>query len=271
VISTGARVVGIDLAWSPRNPSGIAVGTVTPAEVEIQTTALAETLDDIVALVSDYSSPGLTVAIDAPTVVPHEDRMRDCERLLHQDASIRTAHCAPYPGTRALLGKYNAGRPRGEELVALLRSRLGVSEVGCPPAFHDGRYAMEVFPAAAMVRLFGLTSPLVYKKKRGRTWDQCRFGLMDYIDRLQGLQNPTFTWPGRPAVTDEIGKRYKGLEDRVDAAFCAYLAALAWLGMADVVGDVGAGYIMLPAVVREPLPADPVMGRHSERMRDRPA
>jgi len=106
------------------------------------------------------------IAIDAPTVVPSENRMRDCERTLHLDEAIRKAHAAPYPGTRALLGKCNGGQPRGEELVQRLKADLGVSEVGCPPPGHSTRYAMEVFPAAAMVRLFGLTGPLVYKMKR---------------------------------------------------------------------------------------------------------
>lgn len=169
--------IGIDLAWSPKNRTGLAAATVTDAEVLILNTTIAKSNGDILDFIRPYASDPLTIAIDAPTIVPHEDRMRDCERLLHRDEGIRRAHAAPYPGTRRLLGKCNGGVPRGEQIVALLNEQLGFEEVGCPPPLHSGRFAMEVFPAAAMVRLFNLTAPLVYKKKRGRTWEQCGEGL----------------------------------------------------------------------------------------------
>ena len=142
---------------------------------------------------------------------------------------------------------YNKGRPRGEELVQRLTMELGFHEVGCPPTRHSGRYVMEVFPAAALVKLFGLTAPLVYKKKRGRSWSQCHAGLTEYIARLSRLADPPVHIPLAMAVQAQTGRAFKDLEDQVDAVLCAYVAALAWLGRARCIGTLDTGYIVLPA------------------------
>jgi predicted RNase H-like nuclease len=247
---TTSTVIGVDLAWSPKNQTGLAVATVSQCCVQVKATTLARSLDDIIAFIANHASSDVTIAIDAPTVVPHHDRMRDCERQLHRDESIRNAHAAPYPGTRNLLGKCNGGRPRGEELVQRLKTELSVSEVGCPPPSHSGRYAMEVFPAAAMVRLFGLTAPVPYKKKRNRTWAECRQGLEHYLEHLRALDEPCLECPPDLRVGLEAGKKFKEIEDRVDAVLCAYVAALAWLGKAQEIGCLESGYIVLPAAAR---------------------
>lgn len=244
-----AHVVGVDLAWSPKNWTGVAGGVVQAGTVTIQETTRCRTLDEIVAFVERHAKVPATIAVDAPAVVPHADRMRDCEVELHRIASLRRAHAVPYPGTRALLGKCNAGRPRGEELVDRLKRELGVEEVGGPPTRHSGRYAIDVFPAAAMVGLFGLRQPLVYKKKRRRSWEECQKGLSEYQERLKTLRDPGVTLPDDLAVDRLTGQRFKDVEDGVDAALCAYIAALAWLGKVRVVGDLAGGYIVLPDAV----------------------
>src|SRR6266508_4032165 len=169
----------------------------------------------------------LTVAIDAPTIVPNTSGMRPSERELQR--RFGAVGAGPYPANRTLLGRVNGGRPRGEELAESLRDRLGALEVGVPPARHDGTYVVEVFPAPAIVALFGLSSSLRYKKKAQRTWDACRAELSRYIALLRSLRSPRLVFPERIAVTDERGTAFKALEDRVDAVLCAYLAGLGWL------------------------------------------
>lgn len=239
-------VLGVDLAWSPKNASGIAAAEVSETTVRIIDARLVSTLDDILTFVRDHGGQSFTVAIDAPTVVPPGNRMRECERLLHLDDTIRRAHAAPFPGTRPRLGRYNGGRPRGEELVQLLVADLAVTDVGCPQAFHDGRHAIEVFPAAALVRLFNLQAPLPYKHKKRRGWDQCRRGLASYIEYLGRLDFPALISPEDFVVADQRGRAFKELEDRVDAVTCAYVAALAWLGRAEMLGDPQRGYFVMP-------------------------
>ena len=243
-----AVAIGIDLAWSSRNASGFAVAAIFEDRIENRELDLLSTNTALVKCVSGYIHSDLptTIAIDAPTVIPHHDKMRECEKLLHRDEHLRKAHACPYPGTRTRLGAYNGGRPRGEELVAELAEQFGVQEVGCPPPSHNGRYAMEVFPAAAMARLFDLEAPLPYKKKKGRSWEQCRKGLTTYIEHLRALRAPALILPDSIEVNGEKGKAFKALEDRVDAALCAYVAALAWLGRTECIGTAEMGYIVLP-------------------------
>jgi predicted RNase H-like nuclease len=186
-----------------------------------------------------HASGPLTVAIDAPTIVPNETGMRPVERLLQRTPEFQRAHAAPYPGNRELLGKHNNGIPRGEELVELLKRVFDFQEGGCPPSHHQQRYAMEVF-------LFGADNVPAFKKKGKRTWEQCRAGLSSYVQRLRGLQEPRLIFSDALRVHSEFGKALKNIEDQVDAVLCAYIAALAWLGKAEAVGDLQTGYIVLP-------------------------
>lgn len=92
-----ATAIGIDLAWSPNNPTGLAVATVTQDEVTVLATATAKTNADIIESVRTYTDGPLTIAIDAPTVVPNKAGMRSVERLLESLPEFPKAHAAPYP------------------------------------------------------------------------------------------------------------------------------------------------------------------------------
>ena len=245
--------IGIDLAWAPKNPTGLAVATITPDDVRVLTTTTAKTNAEILDFIRPHLSDALTIAIDAPTIVPNETGMRPVERGLLRDKTLLKAHATAYPANRTRLGEYNGGIPRGEELIRLLRESFQVLEVGLPPARHDGLYAMEVFPLAAMVRLFSLTEPLPYKAKKGRSPELCRAGLSSVIERLQALTSPALTIPDNLCVNGQVGSKLKGIEDRVDAVVCAYLAALASLGQAECLGDTRTGYIVMPKSKEEAL------------------
>ncbi len=246
-----AWAVGLDLAWSPCNLSGVALARVEPEQVAIEWTGLMRSLDDMVERIAELRHGGgrmpITIAVDAPTIVPNREGARAVERELQRRFGAR--HAGPYPANRRRLGRYNADRPRGEELVALLRRRLGAAECGLPPPRHGGLYVMEVFPAAALVELFGLERGLRYKKKPGRSWSTCRQELRRLLELLEGLRGPR-AWFRQPLVVgNERGVAFKRLEDQVDAACCAYLAALAWLGgerRLELVGSLEEGYIVLP-------------------------
>ena len=239
-----ATSIGIDLAWSARNQSGVAVITLEDEEITSIETCLLTSLDAIVERANASMNGPTTIAIDAPTVVPRDSGMRPCERELQRRFSIVGA--APYPANRIRLGQYNSGRPRGEELVDQLKSTLGALETGIPPNGHEGVYVMEVFPAPAMHILFGVVHR--YKKKQNRSWLQCRAAMDDYCRDLNSLTIPRLRVPPHLITDQAVGKRFKALEDQVDALFCAYLAARAWLGGSlELVGNLTDGYIVLPA------------------------
>jgi predicted RNase H-like nuclease len=99
--------VGVDLAWSSRHLTGLAVARVTPSAVAIESTALARSDVEILDFIQPYIAGSITVAIDAPTVIPNQTGMRECERLLQQDKFLHRAHSTPYPGNRVRLGACN--------------------------------------------------------------------------------------------------------------------------------------------------------------------
>ncbi len=238
-----ATAIGVDLAWSARHETGLAAARVTEGYVKIVATGLKRSTEEILAFVREHRDGPLTIAVDAPTVVPNAGGMRECERVLHERFGSRRV--APYPGNRALLGRVNGGRPRGEELVDALQA----IEIGVPPARHDGIYAMEVFPAPALLILFRLERGLRYKKRRGMDWASCRAGLDEYLRRLQTLRGPALRWKQPPRIGQEKGIDYKRIEDQMDAVLCAYLAGMAWLRgeeALEMVGTVQQGYIVLP-------------------------
>ena len=240
-----AWALGIDLAWSPKNPTGVALARITEESVRVVRTSCLTTDDEIVAFAQSVPAP-LTIAIDAPTVVPNATGMRDCERQLQKLFGRHNA--GTYPANRQLLGKVNGGVPRGEMLSARFASERAAIE-GLPIARHCGVAVMEVFPAPALVRLFALRTSLVYKKKRKRSWEACSAGLSRYIESLRSLTAPQLLFDNSLALNGEKGVAYKRIEDQVDSVLCTYLAALAWLfgnQRLEMIGTIEKGYVVVP-------------------------
>jgi predicted RNase H-like nuclease len=249
-VSPEGWALGIDLAWSAKNPTGMALARVAPEGVIIEESGCVRTDDEIVRWADKAKGP-LTIAIDAPTVVPNETGMRPCERQLQE--LFGRHHAGPYPGNRQLLGKSNGGVPRGE-VISRRFQQLGAKE-WLPTPGHDGVSMFEVFPAPALVRLFELEKALVYKKKSKRSWETCRAGLSSYLTNLPRLVSPSITMATPLVVNGQHGKAFKHIEDQVDAVTCAYLAALAWLhgeGRLEMIGSLTQGYVVLPRAAHSP-------------------
>src|SRR3990172_13208453 len=123
--------VGLDLAWSPRNPSGLAV-----AEREAGRWRVREARADVVsneeilaAIDRSVGRAPAIVAIDAPLVVPYRTRGRDGDRLI---TKVFGSHDAGvYPATKRTIGRYG-GRGKWELRGALLGPR-GLPQLRRPP------------------------------------------------------------------------------------------------------------------------------------------
>ena len=244
--------VGVDLAWSDRNPSGVAIlsgGADHPLEYAGSETC--GSTEEIAAPILALDGP-VWVAIDAPLVVPNATGQRPVDRLV----------------TR-LYGRFDAGAHsaslkqlkhdvRAATLVELLAPRgvCQLDEVGLPPR-AAGSWAFETYPHPAMIELFGLDRIIKYKK--GRV-DQKRAGLRTLAgtlaDQLPPLDPPLPTSDALSSLLDcdpwqLRGRALKGLEDRLDALFCAYVAAHLWRWGVERnrhLGSAETGSIVLPAV-----------------------
>ncbi len=237
--------VGVDLAWGQRNPTGVAV---LDADGTLIHLGAAHTDEQILADLRPFAGGDCVVAFDAPLVVVNATGNRPCEAALNRDFAAFDAVTHPT----------NLGRPwfadggRGARLAAALTLDLD-------PWSTSPRRALEVYPHAATVALFGLDKTLKYKHKPGRDLAGLRGELgrlVGLVDTLAGADPPLYAraHPDWTALGDSVRAAtrkadLRRAEDPIDAVVCAYVALFAARRPGDVVvyGDSATGCILTPA------------------------
>lgn len=241
-----AIFLGIDLAWSARNVSGLAALSLRDGCVQLaESPCLARTDAEIVAFVQQYAdSLPLIVAIDAPLHVPNVTGKRLGDTLISK--AFGRYGAGAHPANRTLLSKYNNGVLRGEQLIAQLAT-LNIVHTPYPASQQAARCAFEVYPHAAMVGLFRLTRALRYKRKRGLSRADQESAWQQYASHLRALAVAT---PPLKVPESLLEVAWcKAEEDKRDALLCAYIALHYWWhGSAfwQVYGTPEAGYIVAP-------------------------
>jgi predicted RNase H-like nuclease len=241
---SGARLLGLDLAWSARNPSGVAAidaaGRLLDARADLRSDA--ELLDWVRAWRGERG----VIGIDMPTIVRNAAGSRACEKQLA--AEFARHHAAPHPA--------NLGRPpfadggRARRLIDALAPDGVVEALDVAP--NDPRtIALEVFPHPAHIRLFGREQIFRYKKK-ARPWPAVLDEWAAYRAALASLAtaDPPLRLDAR--IPERVtSTRYKRWDDTLDAISCAYVASFVhrW-GSAEphvrIFGDLAEGYIVVP-------------------------
>jgi predicted RNase H-like nuclease len=238
----GPRLLGLDLAWSDRNPSGVAAldpdGTLLDVRADLRSDA------DLLEWVRAWRGSHGVIGIDMPTIVPNATGARSAEREL---ASVFARyHAGPHPANRARFP--DGGRAR--RLIDALAADGVVEALDVVPG--DPRtIALEVFPHPAHVRLFALERVFRYKKK-ARPWA----GVLDEWARYRAALG-SLERADPPLVLDErlpvrvTEQRYKRWDDMLDAVTCAYIASFVFrwglrLPHVRVFGDLASGYIVVP-------------------------
>jgi predicted RNase H-like nuclease len=207
--------------------------------------------DELLALVREAlaeaylsgSNRQVLVAIDAPIIAPN---------------APGTSRPADREVTR-IYGRFDAGvypanRERCARPIELARELqdLGFSLDPLDVARRVPRVALEVYPHAAAVGLFGLERIVKYKKGRVA---QRRAGLVRWKELLE-RELPRLPLPVQPPVVEDPqslrGRSLKDLEDRLDAMLCAAMAAHYWNmpQACTIAGDVENGYILVPELSR---------------------
>lgn len=245
---TSPTIFGIDLAWSARNPTGVvAIRRPDPAAgwrlVDRWTVTSDEEILEIVCPRSqdaddEHRGEPPLLAIDAPLIAPNP---AGTSRPADREVTRRFArfHAGAYPANRALC-------PRPLEFAA----RLVEHGFSLDPrdAIRGRPTAVEVFPHAAAVGLFGL--PRILKYKKGpvavRRRELARF------QELLRRELPRLSPPVEPPPDDPLqslrGAALKAREDLLDAHLAAAAAAAYLTDPArfDIVGDLELGYVLVP-------------------------
>ncbi len=241
------RCIGIDLAWSPRNPSGgFALEVEGGVAHQVGWRAGLTSDEEVVAFVAAMSGHGSAlVAIDAPLAVPNQEGARPCDREVTR--VFGRFQAGAHPANRRALGRY--GGLRGERLAR----RLVAAGFHRDPHIHrqvPTRQLVEVYPHPGMVALFGLERTLKYK--RGAiARRRAELGRLETL--LLGLARGTPALrPGDDWRRDILALRggaLKQYEDLLDSLFCAYTAAYCWHHGPThyvVFGDASQGHILVP-------------------------
>mgnify|MGYP000125133586 CR=1 FL=1 len=224
--------IGLDLAWSSRNPSGVATLQVEIGDPDAQTltgrlldSRILQTDPEIVDYIqAQAGGDPCLVAVDAPLRVPNLSGQRRAEAELNR--VFRAYAAGAHPANRRLLEKN--GQVRGETLVQAL-SHHGFREQASIERGSLARQITEVFPHSAMVSLFGLRRTLKYKARPRRSWPEREQAWQLYQQHLRSLTNADPALRGHETLLQvEVGSlrghQLKNYEDQVDALLCAYIA-----------------------------------------------
>lgn len=210
--------VGVDLAWGERNPTGLAV--LDEAGVLVHVGA-AGADDDVLARLAPYVDGPCVVAVDAPLVVTNPTGTRPCETALNAD--FRRFDAGAHPANTGLPWFADGGR--GARLCRAMRLDLD-------PRSSSPRRALEVYPHAAAVVLFGLDRTLKYKQKPGRDFALLQSELLRLVEFIEGLTDLDVDhpeWRRRVASVRAAVRKseLRRAEDPIDAVLCAYVARFA--------------------------------------------
>ncbi|MFN8420225.1 MAG: DUF429 domain-containing protein [Anaerolineae bacterium] len=248
--------IGIDLAWSARNDTGIAALRWSESDraAHLIDCRLARTDEDILTAVKSVDYPNIVVAIDAPTVVPNREGRRPADSKI--SAAFRRFHAGAYPANRRLLATHQGEQVRGEVIARRLESELQIihrAEINPRAAI---RQCFEAFPHPAMVVLFQLERTLPYKARVARSLADRLTAFAEYHrlirDQLTALEPAVQITDSFVTLLADLPRTPAALkrhEDQLDALLCAYIALYYWYWGAErcyIFGNFHEGYTVTP-------------------------
>ncbi|MBD3209065.1 DUF429 domain-containing protein [Candidatus Woesearchaeota archaeon] len=243
--------IGVDLAWSPKNNTGLAVMEGDEFGLRLTTLRLVKEDEDIIEHIHEavHGKP-VFIAIDAPLIVPNKKGRRKAEELVGY--LFGQYEAGAHPANRERLSQWS-GKVRGEHLVEQLQE-LNIKHDPYLKPLERTRKCFEVYPHPSMVVLFKLSRTLKYKAKPKRSYEDRWAEFSTYVEHLGNLKD--LHLPAAITTTEVTtlkGRALKDYEDKLDAVFCAYIAYYAWKHpkKCEVLGNMHEGYILTPVFQRK--------------------
>jgi len=248
------RYLGLDLGWTPRDPSGGAVLETTESGNLILVTAESlRTHEDTLRWVSKNRGRGhCTLTVNAPVIIENLSGSRPCDKLLLE-------HFGRFKIDEYANNNISASHPR---TMAKAWMRMGFD----PDPGSESDRIIETHFQAAQIMLFGLDRPV--RIKSGPIGSR-----KESVDRLRELIQERMM-DGTPELEpsdaldsildahlpDLNGTRIGELEERIEALITAYVGAVLGQVGGDAcafLGDLDKGYILLPDPSRLNPPTEP--------------
>lgn len=237
--------IGVDLAWSSRNPTGVSILEISKGKLYFKTAEILDTNQSIVDFILKHTNQeDSIISIDAPLIVPNQEGRRYAEHLV--STLFRKYHAGAHPSNRKRLSQWT-GDIRGETLSKLLEEQ-GFKHSPYIEKKEKTKKFFEVFPHPSMVVLFNLDKIIKYKAKPKRDYE---FRWREFKTYQKHLKSLKIKFPKEvidKEVTKLKGKALKNYEDILDSIFCAYLSFYAWKypKKCSVLGCMKEGYILTP-------------------------
>lgn len=239
-----ASFIGVDLAWSDNNPSGLA-HLVFDGEVARFVDADRLIADEeIISWVRARELETTWLGIDGPIIAPNPAKTsRIADNMV--TSCFGRYHAGVYPGNRE-----RCARP------IRLCEKLVASGFSPDPFLHTrtGKRQLEISPHLAQIALFGRKTIIKYKKG---SVEQKQNGLRLFQRAIATLTNQHPPLNSSRSLLELLntnprflrGRNLKALEDKLDAVLCAYMTLYFWRwgeARCAIYGDLKGGYIIGP-------------------------
>ena len=238
------KFIGIDLAWTYKNETGICVLDDTGGVEYLDSKVYSN--EDIVDVIKQHHTENLTIAVDAPLVVPNDGGSRGAEGEMMR-AMINGQRLRAFNANRNYFTKV-FGEIRGETLMHMIQSEIPAIQIG-----FDKRKSciVETFPTGIVIGLFPEAAPIKYKIKPKMTFDETKSEMERLLTIFDKLEHKDRIISGlMPKIDDEAAtkKAHKHLEDKIDAFLCAFGMYSIYGGHASdmMFGTVDKGFIVIP-------------------------
>lgn len=245
--------IGIDLAWTRKNETGICVINEYGEIVFYESEVFSD--EHIAEIVQRFSKCGAVVGIDAPLIIKNETGSRRAEGLVMRDR-INGKRLSLFNSNRDYMMKVFKCI-RGEEICS--RIMQGDNKFKITWKLNEkgtGDYVLfETFPTGIALGLFPEEEVIKYKIKNRIPFETTKENMINMMDRLKRLKihgvhikNLDKIYVDGEIVSKLNKKQFKNLEDKVDAFLCAYAAYFHYKNpnSTRVYGDEEEGFIVIP-------------------------
>ncbi len=240
------KFIGIDLAWTYKNETGICVIN-EEGEVEYLDSKVYSN-KDILGIIKDHSAGVLCIAIDAPLIVENESGSRGAEGALMR-AKIHGHRLSAFNSNRNYFIKV-FGDIRGETLRKMIELEFPGIRIG----FSDSESnIVETFPTGICCGLFPEIYPVKYKRKPKVAFQETCRQMDILLVRLKEIETAEGHISGLVEKLEiDMGgitrRMHKHAEDKIDAFLCAYGMYSIHEGRAEgmMFGSLDEGFILVP-------------------------
>ncbi len=240
--------VGIDLAWTYKNETGLCIIDKDGRVVYLESKVFTD--EEILHIIKIHAETSIAVAIDAPLIIKNEAGSRPAEGLMMRDR-INGHKLKAFAVSRGYLKRsYNC--IRGEVLSKLIKDSFEDIIIGNFES-ENKSVILESFPSGICAGLFSDIYPIKYKIKSKIPFEETKEELKRLIERVSyeiDSEKNIKDFISKINITSlDISKKdYKHIEDKIDAFLCSYGLFLISKNFAEqrVYGDCENGCIVLP-------------------------